>query len=56
MPEEMTSIATAVFAPCYVFAEALEENAQSQNIDGGLHATVVGLGENMQPQGGGRVS
>ena len=32
--------------PCAV-AEALEENVQSQGIDGGLHAIAVGPGENM---------
>ena len=36
-----------VAAPCHAVAEVLEENAQSQNIDGGLHAIVVGLGEGM---------
>ena len=32
-----------ILASCYVVAEVLEENAQ----DGGLHAIVVDLGENM---------
>ena len=33
-----------VLASCYVVAKVLEENAQ----DGGLHAIVVDLGEDMQ--------
>ena len=36
-----------VIASCYIVAEVLEENAQSQSVDGGLHAIVMDLGENM---------
>ena len=45
-----------VVASCYAVAKVLEENVQSQNIGGGLHAIAMDLGENMQSQKGDRIS